>query len=238
MNIFDEACGIHPSPVFPLNTSIIWGGCRILFHCSPRLHQAGSPSQEFPLISSSNHLIPPASFIIPFNDPWQAFGSLLPDNQVVALETGPAAIKQKWVIKTSDVFADQRQSSLALGLLISTEHTFLVGAVIQQPLDLSVSIVRLGLGLEPGALSAELSSFPRALDTAPIFYSPRYFSAQILPRALCVLIDLDSLAATLQIFVWLRVQPEKLTRELKTLMEGRGKKPSNNDPQEMNPNQT
>lgn len=128
------------------------------------------------------------------------------------------------MIKTSDVFADQRQSRLGLGLLISPEHTFLVGAVIQQPLDLSVSIVRLGLGLEPGVLSAELSSFPRGLDTAPIFCSPRYFSAQILPSALCVLIDLHSLAATLQILVWLRVKPEKLTRELKTLMEGRGKK--------------
>lgn len=119
------------------------------------------------------------------------------------------------MIKTSDVFADQRQSRLGLGLLISTEHTFLVGAVIQQPLDLSVSIVRLGLRLEPGVLSAKLSCFPRGLDTAPIFYSPRYFSAQILPRALCVLIDLNSLAATLQILVWLRVKPEKLTRELK-----------------------
>lgn len=129
------------------------------------------------------------------------------------------------MIKTSDVFADQRQSRLGLGLLISTEHTFLLGAVIQQPLDLSVSIVRLGLGLEPGALSAELSAFPRGLDMAPIFYSPRYFSAQILPSALCVLIDLYSPAATLQILVWLRVKPEKLTRELKTLMELKEKKP-------------
>lgn len=64
------------------------------------------------------------------------------------------------MIKASDVFADQRQSRLGLGLLISTEHTFLVGAVIQQPLDLSGSVVRLGLGLEPGVLSAELSSSP------------------------------------------------------------------------------
>lgn len=50
--------------------------------------------------------------------------------------------------------------------------------------------------------------------------------------------DLSSLAATLQILVWPRVKPEKLTRELKTSVEVRRKKPSsNNDPQKLNPKQ-
>lgn len=181
---------------FSFNISLIWEGLRVLscdllchtaLQAGPSVHQTGSHSQEFPLISYSSHLIPPASFIITSNDPWHAFGNLLRDNQVVALETSSAQIKKKWVIKASDVFADQRpgrESTLCFRLLIRRERAFLVSAVRRQSQDFSLSIVKPGLEPEPAALSASLSSFPGVLYAAPIFYSLRHFLAQTMPNTL------------------------------------------------------
>lgn len=67
------------------------------------------------------------------------------------------------------------ESTLRLRLLIRRERTFLVTAVSRQSRGFSISIVRLGLELEPAAPSARLSSFPGVLGSAPIFCSRQIF---------------------------------------------------------------